>query len=399
MLSLLFITGLELSKPVTANDGAYLSGYVYDEYNNPLNDVTLTLGEQSFTTKDDGFYFFDHTSVGELTINLEYKDITNEFAIELEPGKYYERVLVLQDTSTADSAPAGGGAGGNIAGSIAGVLGQSEILKTNPTIIRNIGINSYGSLSPVENLLAVEVLARSTDSYDIWLIKPDGEKIKEAVSLPGNDENPRWSPDGSKLVFHRREPKKSYEIWIVDLKTDQTMFIDYGLTPAWSVDGSSLVYGKYLNNNWDIYKFNLDTEQAERLTKHQAKEQYPYWGVINGEEKILFASKRTGTYEIWVMDTNGSNQQRLSNSGERTGNRMIGPVLSPDGLKIAYWEIDYVNDHSVWVMDVDGNAEKEILTRAANPEWGRTISPKLTELFFDSKISGRAQIWKTDLRY
>ena len=198
------------------------------------------------------------------------------------------------------------------------------------------------------------MLSRHTRSYDIWLITPGGEKLREAISEPGDEQNPRWSPDGTRLVFHRLIAGRGYQVWTYDLVQGALTYIDDGLTPAWSPDGRSLVYARKKDGNWDIYTRLLDTGQTRRLTTHRAREQYPYWGLVAGREKILFASQRTGVYEIWEMDTDGGNKRRLSDAGEATGNRMIGPVLSPDGTRIAFWEIDYVNDHSVWLMNADG---------------------------------------------
>ena len=47
-------------------------------------------------------------------------------------------------------------------------------------------------------------------------------------------------------------------------------------------------------------------------------------------------------------------------------------------------------------MDHDGSNLRKILTHAANPEWGPE-TPDGYSLYFDSKVTGRAQIWTTQL--
>jgi hypothetical protein len=48
--------------------------------------------------------------------------------------------------------------------------------------------------------------------------------------------------------------------------------------------------------------------------------------------KIAFVSNRDGNYEIYVMNADGSNQQRLTSSIYSD----LNPTLSPDGTKIVF---------------------------------------------------------------
>ena len=221
-----------------------------------------------------------------------------------------------------------------------------------------------------------------------------GKIISKVIETDEDDGNPRWSPDGKKLLYSTHSKTTGYRIWVKNLHTSKTFFVDNGLTPAWSPRVHTVVYAKYVDGNCDIYAKNLDTGTATRLTSHSARDQYPHWGVIDESEKIVFASKRTGYYEIWIMNPNGSGKNRLTDIGQRTGNRMIGPVISPDGLAITFWEIDYKNDHSVWVMASDGTSLVELVKHAANPQWSSVSSDII---YFDSKITGWAQIWKTKI--
>ena len=69
-------------------------------------------------------------------------------------------------------------------------------------------------------------------------------------------------------------------------------------------------------------------------------------------ERIAFASDRDGNYEIYVMDADGKNQQRLTESRQTDWD----PSWSPDGERIAFASDrkgDFEN-FEIYVMDADG---------------------------------------------
>jgi Tol biopolymer transport system component len=356
-----------------AEELAYLYGTVIDGNNNPVARAIVRIGDRTFTTRHDGVYYFDGLRPGHHEVSVMAQGKTLTQPVELQAGRYAEQTLVFKQVGP--------------------VLRFANVKGGPNEIIPNVGINSYASVSRKDGTLAVEVLARDTLRFDIWHLDRAGVKLGVLVSSEDDDENPRWSPDGSKIVFHRLRRDRGYEVWMKDLVSGKLEFVDSGLTPAWSLDGRGLVYAKKLDGNWDIHKKDLITGTVTRLTTNTAGDQYPYWAKVGGEERILFASARSGIYEIWSMAPDGGDQRQLSTCGLRTGKRMVGPVSSAEGRLIAFWEIDYENDHSIWVMNSDGSNPREWFKRAANPEWD-VLAPGGRTIYFDSKITGRAQIWR-----
>ena len=96
------------------------------------------------------------------------------------------------------------------------------------------------------------------------------------------------------------------------------------------------------------------------------------------------------------MNPDGSGLQRLSTAGVETGNRMFGPVISPDERRIAFWEFSRKVGHSVWLMDHDGRNARRILKNAANPNWDPSRKDG-TLLYFNSKLGGQSQVWRIAL--
>jgi len=104
--------------------------------------------------------------------------------------------------------------------------------------------------------------------------------------------------------------------------------------------------------------------------------------------KIVFASERTGNYEIWLSDADGKNQRQLTDSQGSAGS----PRFSPDGKHIAY-DTQIAGGSDIYVVSVNGGIPRRLTENAKNnslPAW----SVDGSWIFFLSNRSGSEQIWK-----
>ncbi len=89
--------------------------------------------------------------------------------------------------------------------------------------------------------------------------------------------------------------------------------LDDNNNPAWSPDGTKIAYDSMRDGNRDIYVMNADFTTGEtRLTTDPAEDEHPTWSPDG--RKIAFASWRIGGVwsEIYTMYADGSNQTRLT---------------------------------------------------------------------------------------
>src|SRR6185369_6149116 len=115
--------------------------------------------------------------------------------------------------------------------------------------------------------------------------------------------------------------------------------------PAWSPDGSQIVYSGHRINGINIIRMNVDGTGQVPLTDTFGSviNQEPAWSPDG--KKIAFTSNRAEARrnEIWVMNADGSNQIRLTNNPAEDRD----PVWSRDGQRITFsrksagiWEIN-----------------------------------------------------------
>jgi Tol biopolymer transport system component len=140
---------------------------------------------------------------------------------------------------------------------------------------------------------------------------------------------PRWSADGSKLVFQRarsREPRL-YSVWIADVRFDERGNVDMGLPteivggkewaavnpvfgPAdrviFASVGRSLEARQGPETLWrgdDLWSIRTDGTDLQRLTTSPAADHEPSWAPAL--QRVFYTSFRAGSANIWSLPVPG----------------------------------------------------------------------------------------------
>jgi len=106
-------------------------------------------------------------------------------------------------------------------------------------------------------------------------------------------------------------------------------------------------------------------------------------------KRIAFMSNRSGYWEIWVCNSDGSNPVQLTSF---RGPNVTNPRWSPDGGRIAF-DSDAEGEFDIWVTSSGGGKPKRMTTDPANdgnPNWSRDGR----WIYFDSHRTGEQQVWK-----
>jgi dipeptidyl aminopeptidase/acylaminoacyl peptidase len=98
-------------------------------------------------------------------------------------------------------------------------------------------------------------------------------------------------------------------------------------------------------------------------------------------------SLRSFNYVLWVMNTDGTNQRRLT--WNSTGDR--DPRISPDGKRIAYWSLTS-GSPNMRMINVDG-INNTMLTNSPYMNWYPSWSPDGRRIAFESDRAGSFDIW------
>jgi TolB protein len=140
----------------------------------------------------------------------------------------------------------------------------------------------------------------------------------------------------------------------------------------------------YRTNDGDdeIYVMNSDGSDQTNVSNDPASDADP--SLSPDGSKIAFTSFRDGNYEIYVMNSDGSDQTNVSNDPASD----YYPNWSPDGTKIAftrYDESESIPNEQVWIMDADGSDQEQLTTSDLN-ESRPAFSPDGTKIAFSRLV-------------
>ena len=146
---------------------------------------------------------------------------------------------------------------------------------------------------------------------------------------------------------------------------------------------TKVVFMSKRDGNAEIYVMNSDGSEEINLTQHPAADYTPTWSP-NGKQ-ILFSSDRDGIFDLYLMDADGTNVQKVFGSSKYR----IDPTWAPDGKQIAYTQGDPQKaklqfglrfvpyaDLTLYTSTVSGDSVEK-LTDGFQPTWspdGREIA-------------------------
>ena len=135
----------------------------------------------------------------------------------------------------------------------------------------------------------------------------------------------------------------------------------------------------------EIYAMNTNSTDQVRLTHNNERNRAPSWSPDG--QHIAFSSSGYGpNSEIYVVKVDGSDQQQLTD-----GPKDDYPSWSPDGQHIAY-SSGYGPNSEIYVVEVDGSGQHQLTHSSGwvgNPSW----SPDGQRIAFSSGHSHDSEIY------
>jgi len=172
---------------------------------------------------------------------------------------------------------------------------------------------------------------------DIWAINADGSGLQQITTNPAND----WSP-------------------------------------AWSADGSEIVFIRLIGGNTDVYRFTVGgSTPPVRLTTTDASEFEPTWSP-DGRIAFVRFNDTVGLPELWAMNRDGSSPRRIAPYAG-------SPDWSPDGSEIAFNNPDIGS----WIQLIRADGTAQGIFPGAGEgehEYSPSWSPSGAQIAFSSML-------------
>lgn len=257
----------------------------------------------------------------------------------------------------------------------------------------------YPAFSPNGKLIA---FARSATFLvtDMWLQALSGEPARRLTSE--NYQYPSgmtWSSD-KEIIFSATSANGLITtLWRTSIEGGVPEALsgvgENAFYPAVDLRGTRLAYTRLSHDEeiggWSILSINGPAAQKpfsnpSVLIDSTRSEHGPKFAPDGS--KIVFASNRSGQFNIWICDREGSNAIQLTDLQGNTGSAR----WSPDGKTIVF-DSRPEEDGEIYILDLLAGVPKR-LTRAPSEDVVPDYSNDGNWIYFTSERSGQYQIWK-----
>jgi Tol biopolymer transport system component len=293
--------------------------------------------------------------------------------------------------------------------------------------------------SPDGETLALSAQAAPAEPFSLFLLSAetlDLRRLTEPDLVEGGDVSPSFSPDGGRLAFVRGSNRGGEDLFVVPARGGEPDRLTRGEREIvgidWTPDGQDLVFASRRREGSGLWRVAVAggapewiamagegegvqrpsvARRGRRLTYEQRSADANIWAIRQGRferaplirstrwdsnpqfapdgARIAFASDRSGSPEVWVVNAEGLDPIQLTDFG---GPAVATPRWAPDGRQLAFGaRVD--GNADIYVIDANGGVPVRLTEHEASdvaPSW----SQDSTTVYFSSNRSGTWEVWR-----
>ncbi|HUJ94148.1 MAG TPA: CehA/McbA family metallohydrolase [Terriglobales bacterium] len=294
-----------------------------------------------------------------------------------EPHAYYYREMYIPQLTTGPSSVAWSPDSRSVIYSMAGSLWRQ---KTDAAIAEQLTAGPGYDYQPdcSRDGRWVIYVSYQNDAIELWALDLETKQPKRLTSTGAVNLEPRFSPDGKRVAFVSTLFKGNFHIFAGDfasgeLKNIQRLTgetqselaryyysrIDHEISPAWSPDGSEILFVSNRGHMYGTGGFWRMKAQpgAEAREIHYEETSWKARPDFSPDGKRIVYASYLGQqwHQLWVLPADGGNPFPIS-YGDFDN---VGARWSPDGKRIAFIS-NRGGNTSLWIQEVLGGAQAQL---------------------------------------
>jgi len=201
-------------------------------------------------------------------------------------------------------------------------------------------------------------------SYQLYTINPDGTGLNQITNLPSTGLDgwfPSFSPDGKQIAFCYGPGNSAVDIYVIN--TDGTNLKQltndgsFDCFPRWSPDGTHIVFVQtFVPTNQTLVTVMRSDGFGPRSTLTTGD--FRFWGTFgptytpDGKHVVFYSSLGGFVSAVWIMKSDGADPDRLTPAPPE----VFAFDVSPDGKHLLL--VDHQNTDlptAIYGMDINGN--------------------------------------------
>jgi Tol biopolymer transport system component len=239
----------------------------------------------------------------------------------------------------------------------------------------------------------------------IWAVDRLGHNPQQLTSDSSEGVNhvrPRWSPDGTRVVFQNIERTK-FDVRLFDLTTSASVWITndavQDVNPVWSPSGEFIYFSSYRGGGINIWRAKISADLSRIGAPQQltiGAGQDVEIAISRDGKRIAFSILRQNA-DIWRLPVspetgrpNGAPEEVVTTTREDSRG-----AWSPDGKTVAF-NSDRTGEMNIWLLDLESRRSKQI-TKGSGGDFQANWSPDGKRIAFFSSRAGTADIWSVDI--
>lgn len=177
----------------------------------------------------------------------------------------------------------------------------------------------------------------------LWRVSYPGLQFTEITAGLSSFSDLSLTRNGDKVVAS--QSTRAFDLWVGATRESENLKKVTAVMDkfCWTPDGR-LVYSLNTIGNVDLWVMRPDGQEQKQLTLNSETNDAP--AVTPDGRYIVFISNRSGAFQVWRMQIDGSDPVSLTNGGGKNF-----PAISPDGKWVLYNTTD---DWQLWRVSLAG---------------------------------------------